>query len=265
VVGPRAGGGPVGVAAEGCTGWRYVVEELTAAGLVAHLAEPAETQAKRGRKKRAKTDRSDARLQRELLPKGELPEGWIPPTEILEWRERGRLYKNLLDQRTQWVQRVHAELFQHGVPSPEGEIRSDRTRALLTGSDLDISPAGCQRIAVSYKMIDAIEAEQPPLRRGLVRFGLRQPACRVLVQDHYGIGGMIAVIVWSKLGDCRRFSRSMQVLRHAGLDLTVDQSDIHRAGGKLSRQGLRLCAGRYTRPPRLRPGKWHPTTTTTPR
>jgi transposase len=168
-----------------------------------------------GRKKRAKTDRSDARLQRELLQKGELPESWIPPTEVLEWRERGRLYKNLLDQRTQWVQRIHAELFQHGVASPAGEIRSDKTRALLTGADLDISPAGRQRIAVAYRMIDAIEAEQLPLRKDLVRFGLRQPACRVLVRDHYGIGGMTAVIVWSELGDCRRFSRSMQVVRHA--------------------------------------------------
>ena len=231
-VAPRAGGGRVDVAVEGCTGWRYVVEELTAAGFVAHVAEPAETQAMRGRKKRAKTDRSDARLQRELLAKGELPESWIPPTEVLEWRERGRLYKNLLDQRTQWVQRIHAELFQHGVPA-QAEIRSDKTRAVLTGPDLEISPAGRQRIAVAYKMIEAIEAEQLPLRKDLVRFGLRQPACRVLVRDHYGIGGLTAVIVWSELGDCHRFSRSTQAVRHAGLDLTVDQSDIHRAGGKL--------------------------------
>jgi transposase len=76
-----------------------VVEEITAAGFVAHLAEPAETQTRRGRKKRAKTDRSDARLQRELLARGELPESWIPPTVVLEWRERTRLYKSLLDQR----------------------------------------------------------------------------------------------------------------------------------------------------------------------
>ena len=81
-VAPRAGGGRVDAAVEGCTGWRYVVEELTAAGFVAHVAEPAETQAMRGRKKRAKTDRSDARLQRELLAKGELPESWIPPTRF---------------------------------------------------------------------------------------------------------------------------------------------------------------------------------------
>lgn len=234
---PRAHDERVDISVEGCTGWRYVVEEITAAGFVPHLAEPAETQTRRGRKKRAKTDRSDARLQRELLARGELPASWIPPVEILEWRERGRLYKSLLDQRTQWVQRIHAELFQHGIPSPEGQIRSEATRAALTVPDLAVSPAGRQRIGVAYRMIDAIEAEQLPLRRELVRFGMRQPACRALVKDHYGIGALTAVIVWSELGDCQRFSRSMQVVRHAGLDLTVDQSDLHRAGGKLSRQG----------------------------
>jgi len=29
------------LAVEGCTGWRYVVEELAAAGVAAHLAEPS--------------------------------------------------------------------------------------------------------------------------------------------------------------------------------------------------------------------------------
>ena len=57
----------VAFAAEACTGWRYVTEELQRAGAEAHLAEPADTAAARGRKKRAKTDRADARLQRDLL------------------------------------------------------------------------------------------------------------------------------------------------------------------------------------------------------
>ena len=55
------------MAVEGCTGWRYVVEAIAAAGFEAHLAEPADTQAARGRKRHAKTDRSDARLLRELV------------------------------------------------------------------------------------------------------------------------------------------------------------------------------------------------------
>jgi transposase len=45
------------------------------------------------------------------------------------------------------------------------------------------------------------------------------------------------VAVWSELGDCRRFSRSLQVVRHTGLDVTVDESDRRRARGHLSRQG----------------------------
>src|SRR5450631_4181309 len=36
-----AGCEDVAFAAEGCTGWRYVAEELAAAGVAAHLAEPA--------------------------------------------------------------------------------------------------------------------------------------------------------------------------------------------------------------------------------
>ena len=61
------------MAVEGCTGWRYVVEELTTAGGTAHLADPAETAGLRGPKKRAKTDRADARLLRTLLLEGRLP------------------------------------------------------------------------------------------------------------------------------------------------------------------------------------------------
>jgi hypothetical protein len=55
------------VALEATTGWRFVVEELQAIGAHVHLAEPAETAARRGTKKRAKSDRADARHLRELV------------------------------------------------------------------------------------------------------------------------------------------------------------------------------------------------------
>lgn len=234
---PRAGGGPVALAVEGCTGWRYVVEEITAAGFEAHMAEPADTQAARGRKRRAKTDRTDAALLRSLLAEGDLPESWIPPTCVLEWRERLRLYKSLVEQRTRWIQRVHAELFQHGLAVPDGEITAKTTKAWLCAPNLAVSEAARQRIRTSYAMIEATNASAVPLRAELTRFGTRQAACRALVAAHYGIGGLLAVAIWSELGDCRRFSRSMQVVRHAGLDVTVDSSDAHRARGYLSHQG----------------------------
>jgi transposase len=233
----RAEDGKVAIAVEGCNGWRYVVEEIVAAGFEAHVAEPADTQAARGRKKRAKTDRSDARLMRELLAAGKLPESWIPPEGVLEWRERIRLYKALLDQRRMWIQRIHAELYQHGVALPEGEIPALKTRQSLVDEAIQLSPAGRQRIAAGYQMLDATDAVLVPLRAQIHDFGRRQPACKALVAAHYGIGPLTAVVVWAELGDCQRFCRSMQVVRHTGLDVTVDQSDRHRPGGHLSRQG----------------------------
>src|ERR1700740_2285262 len=66
---------------EGCTGWRYVAGELAAARLGVHLAEPADTAFARGRKRHAKTDKTDARHLRKLLAEGRLPECWIPPEQ----------------------------------------------------------------------------------------------------------------------------------------------------------------------------------------
>ena len=86
-------------------------------------------------------------------------------------------------------------------------------------------------------MIDAITIESRPLKADLQRFGRHQPGCRALADSQYGIGGLLAVAMWSELGDCQRFARSEQVVRHSGLDVTVDSSDRRRAGGFLSRQG----------------------------
>jgi transposase len=178
----------------------------------------------------------------------------------LEWRERTRLYKSLIDQRAVWVQRIHAELYQHGVALPEEHIRSENTRQLLSGTDVQVSGAARQRIRVGYRMIDAIQFEAEALQDQITRFGRKQNACRALIDQIYGFGPTAAVVVWSELGDCQRFARSRQVVRHTGLDVTVDASDKHRGGGYLSRQGpgpLRwalfeagLCASRATSPDR---------------
>ena len=83
-------GRQVEVALEATTGWRFVADELAQVGAVVHLAEPAETAARRGRKKRAKSDRADARHIRELLTIDRLPESWIPPDHLLDLRAQVR-------------------------------------------------------------------------------------------------------------------------------------------------------------------------------
>jgi transposase len=112
----RFGDQELGVALEATTGWRFVVEELRRVGVVVYLAEPAETAARRGNKRRAKNDRADARHLRELLMVGRLPESWIPPDHILDLRARVRLRHTLSEQRGEWQQRIQAVLYHHGFP-----------------------------------------------------------------------------------------------------------------------------------------------------
>ena len=135
---PALKGGELEVALEATTGWRFVVEELAAAGAVTHLAEPAQASALRGNKKRAKTDRSDARHLRELLGAGRLPESWIPPDHLLDLRARVRLRHALINQRGEWVQRIQAVLYHHGCPQRRQlmtqEGRAWLERQPLTGS-----------------------------------------------------------------------------------------------------------------------------------
>lgn len=86
---------------EGCTGWRYVCEELAAEGVKVNLSGPNEVAALRGHKKSVKPDRADAKLLGTLLLDG-------------------RLSFALMHQRLAWPQRTHAQGSARGcLPSKE--------------------------------------------------------------------------------------------------------------------------------------------------
>ena len=221
------------VALEATTGWRFVVEELRRVGAVVHLAEPAETAGLRGPKKRAKSDRADARHLRELLMVKRLPESWIPPDHILDLRARVRLRHTLSEQRGEWQQRIQAVLYHHGV---------SQRRRLMTAEGRDwlkaqpLPAAAREQVTVAIAMIDAIDVQMAPVEKELRAYARRQAGCKALM-THYGIGELTAVTILAELGDVSRFSSSRQAVRYCGLDVTVSQSDQRRAPGHISRQG----------------------------
>jgi transposase len=229
----RFAGQRVDAALEATTGWRFVAEELRAAGADVHLAEPAETAARRGNKKRAKTDRGDARHLRELLMIGRVPESWIPPDHLLDLRAQVRLRHTLVDQRGEWQQRIQSVLYHHGFPQRAGLLTVDNRAWLL---ELELPAGAREQVTVALQMIDALDGQSAPITRQLRLYARRQPGCKALM-GHYGIGELTAVTILAELGDTRRFSSSRQAVRYAGLDITVHQSDQRRAPGYLSRQG----------------------------
>lgn len=245
-LGRFAGGGDVHFAVEGCTGWRYVVEELARSGAVAHLAEPADTAAARGPKRRAKTDRADARLIRELLEGDRLPECYIPPPQILEYRALLELYHDLRREHTAWIQRIHAVLFHQGAQEvgPGGVCTLEGRQRLTEIAAAQLSSAGQVQVATATQMLEAIEAQLDQLRRQLTGIARHLKGPKTLTESVYGIGPITALALTCWLGGANRFSSTRKAVRLTGLDVTVYSSAGKRSPGHLSRQGppvLRWC------------------------
>jgi transposase len=234
-----AGHGDAAFAVEGCTGWRYVAEELAAAGITVHLAEPADTAFARGRKRHAKTDKTDCRHLRQLLAEGRLPGCWIPPSRILEVRALLELHHDLRAEHTAWVQRIHAVLFHQGAPAlGEGALRSEPGLAALREvSAAHLSPAGQLQVATALEVLEALEARIGELRHQLLDAARHLAGAKVLAERLYGVGPFAALAMTCWLGGAGRFSSSRQAVRFAGLDITVYSSDRKGPPGKLSRQG----------------------------
>jgi transposase len=234
-----AGRDDVAFAVEGCTGWRYVAGELAAAGIAAHLGEPADTAALRGRKRHAKTDKTDSAHLRTLLAEGRLPECWIPPAQILEYRALLETYHDLRAEHTAWVQRIHAVFFHQGAPAlGEGALRTEQgLAALRAAAAAHLSPGGQLQVATALDMLAATEARLGPLRHQLADAARHLTGAKVLAARLYGVGPFTALALTCWLAGEGRFSSSRKAVRFTGLDVTVWSSDRKGPPGRLSRQG----------------------------
>ncbi|MDN5856613.1 MAG: IS110 family transposase [Actinomycetia bacterium] len=222
------------VAIEATTGWKWIAAELEAREVEVVLVDPGEAAAKKGKKRRAKTDRLDARFLLGLLVAGMLPEAWRPPVEIQELRTLTRTRKALVDQRTETAERVHALLFHEGWPCAPGRLLSRQGRRWIDGLRL----AEPIRLALDalLGLIDDLDRRLEPLAAELAARAKTDPRLRGL-QQIFGVGPVVASHLLAEIGDGHRFQRARQVVRLAGLDPTVHESGETKRRGRLSKAG----------------------------
>ena len=190
------------VALEATTGWRFVVEELHAVGARVHLAEPAETSALRGSKKRAKSDRADARHLRQLLMAGRLPESWIPPDHILDLRARVRLRHTLSEQRGEWQQRIQIGALSPGCPQ-RGDLMNRDGLAWLAAQPLEACAR--EQVGIALAMIDALDTQIARLDKEFRAYARRQPGarrCLRALRDRHGLPGECGKEFFTSTFDC---------------------------------------------------------------
>lgn len=222
------------VAIEATTGWRWVARDLQQAGLDVRLADPGELVARKGSKRRPKTDRLDARFGALLLSKEMLPEAWLAPAEIQELRDRTRLRKALAEDRTRWAQRLHALLTQEGWPCRRDRLLTAQGRRWV--ASLALPEASRVHVDLLLGLIDALERELRTLEGELARFARSDSRCQAL-QSIFGVGPILACHLLAEIGEVGRFRRAGQVVRLAGLDPTVSESADTKTRGRLAKAG----------------------------
>jgi transposase len=144
------------------------------------------------------------------------------------------LRKALIDERTQWLQRIQATLFHHGVGGVPERLRGSAGRAFLEA--LELPADACERIEIALAMVDALERQLRPLESQLRKLARRQTGCRALMRL-YGMGELTSLMTLCELGDVQRLSASRKAVRMAGIDIGVHRSDRRSRVGKLNRQG----------------------------
>jgi transposase len=254
-LGRRLGDVPVLAVLESMSGARFVHDQLELAGWDVRIADAARA---RGLAPLAcKTDRIDCWVLAELARRNLVPEVWLPGPEVRAERERARFRLHLVKHRSALKNRVHAILFQHGLPNPHRDLFGAGGRCLL--ARLELPEPWASTVAASLALIDELDDQISDCEAELRRLGAAHPYIPLLTTIP-GIAWVLGYTIAAEIGDIGRFATPRKLIGYTGLTPSVNQSGDRDRRGPLRKNGpnyLRwaLIEAAHTagRDPRYRP------------
>jgi transposase len=228
------------VAIEATYGWYWAVDALTDAGLDVHLVAPSKVGAFADR--RVKNDQRDCQLLGDLLRAGMLPEAWIAPPQVREWRELVRYRAKLVGLRAGLKAQAHGVLAKLGVHVPMSDLFGVGGRQLLARlcvEDVRFHSAFGQRIESIVVLVDAFDHEINELTTTIAHL-FRDHVGYNAIQRIDGIGQITAAILVAEIGDVTRFASAGHLASWCGLTPRHRESDTTIKRGPITKQGSRL-------------------------
>ena len=231
-LGQRLGDTPVLAVIESMTGARFVHDQLELAGWDVRIADAVKA---RGIAPLAcKTDKIDCWVLAELARRELVPEIWLPDPSIRAERERARFRLHLVKHRSSLKNRVHAILFQHGVPNPSSDLFGVGGRRLL--ARLQLPEPWASTVSASLALIDTLDEQITSCERELRQLGADHEYIPLLLTCP-GIGWILAYTIASEIGDIRRFPTPRKLAGYTGLCPRVEQSGERDRRGPLRKNG----------------------------
>lgn len=231
-LGSELGDGPVRAVIESMSGARFVHDQLELAGWDVRIADAVKA---RGLAPLAcKTDTIDCWVLAELARLQLVPEIWLPDPSVRAERERARFRLHLVKHRSSLKNRVHAILFQHGVPNPSSDLFGAGGRRLLTR--LCLPEPWASTVHASLALIDTLDEQIGACERELRSLGADHPYIPLLLTCP-GIGWILAFTIASEIGDIHRFPTPRKLVGYSGLCPKVAQSGERDRRGPLRKNG----------------------------
>jgi transposase len=231
-LGSRLGDAPVLAVIESMSGARFVHDQLELAGWDVRIADAVKA---RGLAPLAcKTDTIDCWVLAELARLGLVPEIWLPDPEVRAERERARFRQHLVKHRSSLKNRVHAILFQHGVPNPSSDLFGAGGRRLL--ARLALPEPWHSTVQASLALIDTLDEQIEACERELRSLGADHQYIPLLMTCP-GIGWILAFTIASEIGDIHRFATPRKLVGYTGLCPRVEQSGERDRRGPLRKNG----------------------------
>lgn len=228
------------VAIEATYGWYWAVDTLRDAGCDVRLVNVAAARAFESR--RVKNDVRDCELLADLMRTNTLPEAWIAPDEVRQWRELVRYRAKLVGLRTSLKAQVHAVLAKQGIPNGWSDLFGISGRKMLEqlcGEDGRLQGAYRHRVRSALDLIDVLDAHIHDLDRSLAHTlaGVRGYDA---IQAIPGVGRIIAAILVAEIGEVDRFASASHLASWAGLTPRHRESDTRVHRGHITKQGSKI-------------------------
>jgi transposase len=231
-LGRRLGAAPVLAVIESMSGARFVHDQLELQGWDVRIADAARARALAPLA--CKTDRIDCWVLAELARRDLIPEIWLPDPQVRAERERARFRLHLVKHRSALKNRVHAILFQHGVPNPHRDLFGAGGRCLLTR--LELAEPWASTVTASLALIDELDSQIARCEAELRRLGVDHRYIPLLTTLP-GVAWVLGYTIAAEIGDITRFASPRKLIGYTGLTPRVEQSGERDRRGPLRKNG----------------------------
>ncbi len=224
--------------ASGCFLWAYDLLMALVGKQCVHVAAPSKVRviAESGEK----TDATDAWWLAYLQYEGRLPEAFVAQGDLRELRIVCREHRSVVEERSDLMRRMRSHLAQLGLSLGKSDFKSVEGRSRVATMVQAIQADHGQRgmaIARLWRRIQDLDEEAGYWVDQRSKLAQKFDDVKLLDEELAGVGEQLASIVYSELGDPRRYHSAKAYAKATGLTPGYRESAGRRSRQKMTREG----------------------------